>query len=93
MSNKNYPYPEGLEKREIKRKNQISERLKRMTDRESEEWNHEAYRLAMIKVQDERVKPTYPVLAGIIKLMSIDCDVLFNAILLGENGTDTAKPE
>ena len=89
MANKYYPYPEGLESRVTSRKNQVSERLKRMTEREVQQWEQEAYRLSLIELIDEGIKPTYPVLAGKIKNKSNSCDLLFNE-KLNSNGTQNS---
>ena len=77
-----YPYPEGLESREHNRKNQPSERLKRMTDREVQQWEQEAYRLSMKELIDEGIKPLYPVTAGRIRKKSLECDLLFERLIL-----------
>ena len=78
MATKYYPYPEDLSSRKVARKNQMSERLKRMTDRETHQWEQEAYRLSMAEAIKENIKPTYLVLAAKISALSLECDSLFN---------------
>jgi len=86
MSNKCYPFPEGLLDREVKRGDQPSERLKRMTMKESQSWESEALQLAMKEMIDKRVKPTYPILHANMLAKAIDCDILFDTLILGKNG-------
>ena len=85
MAKKCFPYPDELETRSIIRKNQASERLKRMTEQEESLWKQEAYKISMKEMIDQGVKPTFLVINARILSKSIDCDILFNSIILGKN--------
>ena len=88
MSTKCFPFPEKLLEREVIREDQPSERLKRMTNKESQDWESEALQLSMKEFIDKRIKPTYPLLHSRILSKSIDCDILFDALILGKNGEE-----
>jgi len=86
MPIKYYPFPEDLLEREVIRKDQPSERLKRMTIKELQCWETEALQLSMKEMIDKRIKPTYPVLHANMIAKAIDCDILFDTLILDKNG-------
>lgn len=72
-----YPYPKGLENREIIRSSEGSERLKRMTKEEESEWSTEAFQLSLRQLIDMRIVPTYKQLEPMVNDKIRICDNLF----------------
>jgi len=95
MSYKKIPAAE-LIKRDVIRQDARSERLKKMTEYEEDEWEQNCFMEAMRECIDEGKKPKYPYLNAKVLAKEIDADIIFNMFLLGEfentpNGENTSN--